>query len=58
MIVGVMGVVIEDGGVIVVVINVGFDAIRSFARGCGDFVRGRVRILFVARGEGNATSSA
>ena len=53
MIVGVMGVLIDDGGVIVVVINVGFDAIRSFARGGG-----RVRILFVARGEGNATSSA
>jgi hypothetical protein len=39
---------IDDGGVIVVVINVGFDANRFPAR-CGDFVRG------IDRSHGSAT---
>jgi hypothetical protein len=52
MIVGVTGVVKDDGGMIVVVINVGFDANRFPAR-CGDFVRGIDRTHGSATEKGN-----
>ena len=50
---GMTGVVIGGGGVIFVVINVGFDAIRFFAHGGGS-VHGKIRNLWSAREKSNA----
>jgi hypothetical protein len=48
-----MGVVIDDDGMIVVVINVGFDANRFPARGGGS-VHGKIRNLWAPREQSNA----
>ena len=50
---GMTGVVIGGGGVIFVVINVGFDAIRFFAHGGGS-VHGKIRNLWAPKEQSNA----
>ena len=50
-----MGVMIDDGGMIFVVFNVGLDSIRFFGS-CACFARGRVRIPCVAKDKGKMIS--
>ena len=57
-VVGMIGIMLGDGGVIVVLFNVSSDIIRFLGRCCGCFSHGKIRNHVVAKGEGNETSFA